>query len=128
MSVRRDTANRLTLFRNCAICGKSIVTTAETPWMRLVEQREGGQRRQRINYYCSATCKAASYKHRFDGKAMERKRARDAARNTKEKNRKYYAAHKEQLREKARARYWADPESARLNNAYAREKKEMIAG
>lgn len=128
MSVRRDTPNRLTLYRECAICGRPIVTTAATPWMRMVEEQQDGKRCQRIKYYCSSACKAASYKHRFDGKAMERKRARDAARDTREKNRQYYAAHKEQLREKARARYWADPESAKLNNAYARKKKEMIAG
>lgn len=28
MSVRRQTANRLTLFRTCGTCGKQIVTTA----------------------------------------------------------------------------------------------------
>lgn len=128
MSVRRDTPNRLTLYRECAICGRPIVTTAATPWMRMVEEQQDGKRCQRIKYYCSSACKADSYKHRFDGKAMERKRARDTARDTREKNRKYYAAHKEQLREKARARYWADPESAKLNNAYAKKKKEMIAG
>lgn len=31
MSVRRQTANRLTLFRTCGTCGKQIVTTADTP-------------------------------------------------------------------------------------------------
>ena len=30
MSVRRQTANRLTLFRTCGTCGKQIVTTADT--------------------------------------------------------------------------------------------------
>lgn len=34
MSVRRQTANRLTLFRTCGTCGKQIVTTADTPWVR----------------------------------------------------------------------------------------------
>lgn len=39
MSVRRKTTNRLTLFRSCATCGREIVTTADTPFMRLeVEQ------------------------------------------------------------------------------------------
>lgn len=41
MSVRRQTANRLTLFRTCGTCGKQIVTTADTPWVRQVE-RDGG--------------------------------------------------------------------------------------
>ena len=35
MSVRRQTANRLTLFRTC---GKQIVTTADTPWVRQTER------------------------------------------------------------------------------------------
>ena len=39
MSVRRDTPNRLTLYRECAICGRPIVTTAATPWMRMVEEQ-----------------------------------------------------------------------------------------
>ena len=38
MSVRRQTANRLTLFRTCGTCGKQIVTTADTPWVRQVER------------------------------------------------------------------------------------------
>ena len=31
MSVRRQTANRLTLFRTCGTCGKQIVTTPDRP-------------------------------------------------------------------------------------------------
>lgn len=38
MSVRRQTANRLTLFRTCGTCGKQIVTTADTPWVRQAAQ------------------------------------------------------------------------------------------
>ena len=38
MSVRRQTANRLTLFHTCGTCGKQIVTTADTPWVRQVER------------------------------------------------------------------------------------------
>lgn len=38
MSVRRNTTNRLTLFRTCGTCGRSIVTTADTPWVRQVER------------------------------------------------------------------------------------------
>ena len=50
MSVRRQTANRLTLFRTCGTCGKQIVTTADTPWVRQVE-RDG--KRQATTYFCS---------------------------------------------------------------------------
>jgi hypothetical protein len=34
MSVRRQTANRLTLFRTCGTCGKQIVTTADSAYAR----------------------------------------------------------------------------------------------
>lgn len=37
MSVKRKAVDkRLTLFRTCGICGKSFVTTADTPWVRQV--------------------------------------------------------------------------------------------
>ncbi len=85
MGVRRDTPNRLTLYRTCATCGRGIVTTASSPFMRLV-QADG---HAKISYYCSERCKAASYKHLFDGRAGDRKRERDAARSA-EKNRRYY--------------------------------------
>lgn len=73
MSVRRDTTNRLTLFRTCGTCGRSIVTTADTPWVRQVE-RDG--KKQATTYFCSERCFAASYKHIgwYDGKAQERRR------------------------------------------------------
>lgn len=48
MSVRRQTANRLTLFRTCGTCGKQIVTTADTPWVRQVER--DGERVRAIHY------------------------------------------------------------------------------
>lgn len=80
MSVRRQTANRLTLFRTCGTCGKQIVTTADTPWVRQVE-RDG--KRQATTYFCSEGCFAASYKHIgwFDGKAEERRRLKDRNRD-----------------------------------------------
>ena len=79
MSVRRQTANRLTLFRTCGTCGKQIVTTADTPWVRQVE-RDG--KRQATTYFCSEGCFAASYKHIgwFDGKAEERRDRADGGR------------------------------------------------
>ena len=48
MSVRRQTANRLTLFRTCGTCRKQIVTTADTPWVRQVER--DGKRQPRFAY------------------------------------------------------------------------------
>lgn len=126
MSVRRKTTNRRTLFRICGTCGKSIVTTADTPWVRQVA-RDG--KRQATTYYCSGKCFAASYKHIgwYDGKAEERRRAKEAARDIREKNRRYYAAHAEKERERARRRYWSNPERARSDNAYQKKKRKMLA-
>ena len=89
MAVRRNTTNRLTLYRTCHTCGKSIVTTADTPFVRqiLVEGK------QRTCYFCSEACKRASYKYSgwWDGLADARRKAREAARDVREKNRRYYA-------------------------------------
>ena len=74
MSVKRKVVDkRLTLFRTCGICGKSFVTTADTPWVRQVP-RDG--KRQATTYYCSTTCYQASYKYKgwYDGKTEERRR------------------------------------------------------
>ena len=120
MSVRRMSENRLTLYRTCATCGRSIVTTAATPFVRLVQ--EGGH--AKTCYYCSEKCKQASYKHLFDGHAADRKRERDAARST-EKNRLYYERHREQEKARARARYWADPAASRADMAYQRTKRRL---
>lgn len=122
MSVRRHTTNRLTLYRHCGICGRGIVTTADTPFMRQIS--EGG--RQITKYYCSEGCKSASYKHKFDGKAEERRREKEARRDIQEKNRRYYAAHSDKERMRARERYWADPDKARADMAYQRKKRALI--
>ena len=116
MSVRRQTANRLTLFRTCGTCGKQIVTTADTPWVRQVE-RDG--KRQATTYFCSEGCFAASYKHVgwFDGKAEERRKLKDRNRDPE----------KEELREKARLRRLAHPGQAAADSAYARRKRKLIA-
>lgn len=121
MSVRRQTANRLTLFRTCGTCGKQIVTTADTPWVRQVE-RDG--KKQATTYFCSEGCFAASYKHIgwFDGKAEERRKLKDRARN-----RAYQQAHREELREKARLRRLAHPGQAAADSAYARRKRKLKA-
>ena len=94
MSVRRQTANRLTLFRTCGTCGKQIVTTADTPWVRQVE-RDG--KKQATTYFCSEGCFAASYKHIgwFDGKAEERRKLKDRNRDPEKeraRNRAYQQA------------------------------------
>ena len=125
MSVRRDTTNRLTLFRTCGTCGRSIVTTADTPWVRQVE-RDG--KKQATTYFCSERCFAASYKHIgwYDGKAEERRREREAKRDTREKSRRYYAAHAEELREKARRYRKEHPGVAAADSAYQRRKRKLL--
>lgn len=124
MSVRRQTANRLTLFRTCGTCGKQIVTTADTPWVRQVE-RDG--KRQATTYFCSEGCFAASYKHIgwFDGKAEEHRKLKDRNRDPEKeraRHQAYQQAHREELREKARLRRLAHPGQAAADSAYARRK------
>ena len=124
MSIRRDTTNRLSLIRVCHACGRSFPTTAATPFMRQVYNVDG--KRQKTCYFCSEACKLASYKHLFDGKAAERRKAREAAMDISEKNRRYYAAHAEQERRRAKERYWADPEGSRAAVAYQRKKRKLM--
>lgn len=126
MSVRRNTTNRLTLYRTCGTCGRQIVTTADTPWVRQVE-RDG--KKQATTYFCSEKCFAASYKHIgwYDGKAEERRKMKEARRDWKTKNRKYREAHAEELREKARLRRLANPGMAAADSAYNRKKRKLLA-
>ena len=126
MSVRRNTTNRLTLYRTCGTCGRQIVTTADTPWVRQVE-RDG--KKQATTYFCSEKCFAASYKHIgwYDGKAEERRKLKEARRDWKTKNRKYREAHDEELREKARLRRLANPGMAAADSAYNRKKRKLLA-
>ena len=126
MSVRSDTANRLTLYRTCGTCGRFVVTTADTPWVRQVA-RDG--KRQATTYFCSESCWRASYKHPgwWDGQARERRKAREAARDSREKNRRYYAAHAEELREKARRRRREHPGQAAMDSAYQKKKRRLLA-
>lgn len=125
MGVRRHTTNRLTLVRSCGTCGTSFLTTADTPWVRQIP-RDG--KKQSTTYFCSEKCFASSYKHIgfFDGKAEQRRKEREAKRDIKEKNRLYYERHAERDRSRARARYWADPESARADNQYQRAKRKAL--
>lgn len=126
MSVRRNTTNRLTLYRTYGTCGRQIVTTADTPWVRQVE-RDG--KKQATTYFCSEKCFAASYKHIgwYDGKAEERRKLKEARRDWKTKNRKYREAHAEELREKARLRRLANPGMAAADSAYNRKKRKLLA-
>ena len=81
MSVRRQTDTRLFLIRTCHTCGKIFSTTAASPFMRQI--KNVGGKKQKTCYFCSETCKAASYKHLFDGKAAERKAEYDRNRERK---------------------------------------------
>ena len=60
MSVRRQTDTRLFLIRTCPNCGKIFPTTAASPFMRQI--KNVGGKKQKTCYFCSETCKAASYK------------------------------------------------------------------
>lgn len=77
-----------------------MITTADTPFMRLVPNVDG--KKQKVCYFCSESCKRESYIHLFDGYAWMRKKERDANRDIKAKNRKYYESHAEQMRERSR--------------------------
>lgn len=126
MSVRRKTVlnGRITLFRQCDICGKNIITTSDTPFVRSVPKNG----RQLICYYCSENCKRASYKHIgwWDGKTEERKRERDAKRDRGNYYKERYAAHAEELREKRREYVRTHPEQIAADNAYYRRKRKLM--
>ena len=124
MSIRKNTENRLTLFRECHTCGQGIVTTADTPFMRQMTNVNG--KKQATVYFCSESCKQASYKHLFDGKAEERRAERERNRDRSEYRKRRYAENREKEKAYARARYWADPEAAKEANRYARKKRKML--
>lgn len=122
MTVRRKTNNRFTLIRTCQTCGRVFTTTADSPWMR---QMAVDGKRQKTCYFCSEACKNESYKHLFDGKADERRKARESARDVREKNHRYYMAHDEEIKQRHREAYWADPEEYRERNRYNRGKRSV---
>lgn len=125
MSVRRKTTNRLTLYRTCHTCGKVFRTTADNPFMRQMYNVDG--KKQKTCYFCCEACWRASYAHPgwWDGLTDARRKAREAARDVREKNRKYYAAHAEKLRKRAHDRYWSDPEKGREERRYQRKKRRL---
>lgn len=49
MSVRRNTTNRLTLYRVCYTCGKSFRTTADNPFMRQMYNVDGKKQKTVIS-------------------------------------------------------------------------------
>ena len=128
MSIRKDTPNRLTLYRTCGTCGKQIVTTADTPWIRQMP-RDG--KKQATTYFCCEKCYAASYKHIgwFDGKAEERRRLKERNRDPekeRERFRRYNETHREERREYARKRRQAEPGLAAADSAYYRKKRKLL--
>lgn len=102
-----------------------VVTSAASPFMRMVA-RDG--KRQAITYYCSESCKKASYKHIgwADGKADERRKEREQKRDIAEKNRRYYEAHAEEIKAKERAYYAEHPGLAAENSRYWRKKQRLL--
>jgi hypothetical protein len=124
MSIKRKTNFRLTLIRTCGTCGKRIVTSAASPWMRQIV-RDG---KQATTYFCSQSCYKASYRHLFDGLAWKRKQAHELDRDIHTKNQKYYAAHREQERARQREAYWAHHDEKLEDMRYQRRKRaEMNA-
>ena len=95
MSLRRDTTNRLTLYRSCGTCGHTFTTTADTPFIRQVP-RDG--KRQATTYYCCESCYRASYKR--DPYRKRQKIDRRTPEQIAEKNRRYYAANAERERQR----------------------------
>lgn len=128
MAVRRKTSNRLTLYRNCHICGKSIVTTSDTPWVRQLSNVDG--KKQKTCYFCSEKCFASSYKHIgfYDGKADKRRKEKEMNRDKRDKNYRYYHSHEKELREKRKKRYWENREEELLSNKYYKMKRKLLKG
>ena len=114
------TGQRL-LIRSCATCGRTFSTSSTTPWKRLINGVG-------TMYYCSESCKKASYKHLFDGKAEERRKAREAKRDRHAYNHKYYEAHREQEKARQRERYYADIEASRATIRFNHYKRKLLGG
>lgn len=130
MSVKRNVVDkRLTLFRTCGICGKSVTTTADTPWVRQVP-RDG--KRQATTYYCSTTCYQASYKYKgwYDGKTEERRREREKKRPDRSAyNRQWRDKNRDHIREYNRERErqyrLTDPDGYKADKQYQYRKARL---
>lgn len=125
MSVRRNTKNRLLLVRTCYVCGKTFSVTADTPFVRQLQNVEG--KKQKTCYFCSEKCKQSTYKHLFDGLAWKRREEREAKRDISAKNKKYYLAHREEICKKKREYYNINVGLAAINNKYQRNKRKLLA-
>ena len=125
MSVRRDTTNRLSLIRTCHTCGRTFLTTADSPWIR---QLPADGKKQKTCYFCSTGCHQASYIYKgwYDGLAEKRRKEKEARRDIHEKNRRYYTAHADEMRARRREQYWGDPEAGRAESAYYRRKRKLL--
>lgn len=124
MALRKKTTNRLTLFRTCHVCGQTMITTADTPFIRQLNNVNG--KKQATVYFCSEHCKASTYRHLFDGCEWVRRKEREAARDTREKNRRYQEEHAEELKEKRRQKAAAmPPEERKRENAYRRKQRAL---
>lgn len=126
MGIRKDTTNRRMLFRTCHICGQTLALTADTPFMRQMTNVNG--KKQTTVYFCSESCKRASYKHPgwWDGKAEQRRQERQEKRDWSAKFRRYYAEHAEQCREKKRKYYAEHREECIAANRYSRQKRKLL--
>ena len=132
MSIRKVNAqSRRTLIRTCFQCGQIILTRADTPWIRQLCNVDG--KKQYTAYFCSQSCMDASYTYNMDGRAEERKRAKDnrTPEQIREKNRRYYLAHAETERARQKRNYYSrtPEENAAINKhnhaKYKMKQKEM---
>jgi hypothetical protein len=96
---RRTTPNRLTLIRPCGTCGRTFSTSADTPLVRRIDGKNV--------YYCSQSCKKASYK----GKPSYKRRANE---DRREYDKAYYKANREK-------------KLAQINAYYAANRDDIIA-
>ena len=124
MSIRKNTTNRYTLFRTCYVCGQTMITTADTPFMRQLRNVDG--KKEKTVYFCSESCKESTYIHHFDGLSWKRRKEREARRDKSAQNKRYYENHADQERERAKQRYhsMSDEERAKLN-AYRRRQRAL---
>lgn len=124
MSIRKNTTNRYTLFRTCYVCGQTMITTADTPFMRQLRNVDG--KKQKTVYFCSESCKDSTYIHHFDGLAWKRRKEKDSQRDNSARNRRYYERHREQELERSRQAHRAMSDSERASfNAYRRRQRAM---
>lgn len=125
MSVRRNTRNRLLLIRTCYTCGKTFPTTAASPFMRMMPNDEG--KYNKTAYFCSETCKKASYKYNMDGLAWKRRQERPRDKEKRAETwKRYYAANAERIKANRRARYQETKDSGMSETQYYRRKRLLL--